>query len=691
MTTSSVRGLLLSLPDIARLADVQRPVVSMWRRRSVVTGHPFPDPVDVVRGKERFDAIQVVDHLVSTGRGNNPQVRDDVAAFAELRAMSQLPETLVIDGMSSLLCLKQITGELLGEIPPTSLLGLVSDADPGDTLLAREIQALGADLSTLAAHADALADASYTTVAAFELLLSRWAGRTLPGYASVALRDDARRLVALAAKGLADGAVLTTPVFVDPTSGGSDLLLSVAAPYGEGSPPSVRTGTDDSRAERLTQRRLRVHDIHREALEIEADGSFQTSGEAVVVAQLPPPGRPAMSDLELLTTVENIALQMDDDQRAVVIAPASVLTDRLTTSELDLARDAILRTGRVRAAIRLPQGLVVHSPRRAMAMWALGPAHRKVPVGNRWTVIADLSNRTLTAPVITDLVTDVVASMGDEALVRAHAFRFARRVPTTQLLLGRRALVERVVREPRRSLSAGAELSLRIEQLTGSLEPSVLTGLAVDAVPAPDDDPIERIAFTLEDAVRTRRCRMIPGNRVDVADLSSTTGAAVLGVPELIGDNPIGHRQVDRLSFGGAYPSARFTEPNDVVFCTSPRPAALVDEHGGSVVASPARVIRIKNTAPGGLLPRVLAADINAVEPQAKHWRLWRLRRTPDDQREALEAALAEIELARSAARRRLVDLDHLAAALTEGVTTERLTITRTPSKRPHKPGEDGS
>lgn len=691
MTNIAVRNLLVSLADIARLADVQRPVVSMWRRRNAGTGHSFPNPVDVVRGEERFDAIQVVEHLVSTGRGNNPQVREDVAAFAELRAMCDLPETVVIDGLSSLLCLKQITGELLGEIPLTSLLGLVSDADSGDIFMGREIQALGADVSTLATHADALADACYTTAAAFELLLSRWVGRILPGFASVALRDDARRLVALAAKGLAQGAELTVPVFVDPTSGGSDLLLSVAALYDEGLPPSVRTGTDDSRAGRLARRRLRVHDIHRDALEIETDGSFQTSGEAVVVAQLPPPGRPAMSELELLTAVENIALQMDDGQRAVVIAPASVLTDRLTTSELDLARDATLRTGRVRAAIRLPQGLVVHSPRRAMAMWALGPAHRKVPVGNRWTVIADLSNRTLTAPVVTDLVTDMVASMGDEALIRAHAFRFARRVPTTQLLLGRRALVERVVREPRRSPSAGAELSLRIEQLTGSLEPTVLTGLAVDAAPATDDDLIERIAFTLEDAVRTRRCRILPGNRVDPADLSSTTGATVVGVPELIGDNPIGHRQVDRLNLGGTYPSARFTEPNDIVFCTSPRPAALVDEQGGSVVASPARVIRIKDTAPGGLIPQVLATDINALEPEAKHWRLWRLRRTPDNQREALEAALAEIEEARSAARRRLGDLDQLAAALTEGVTTERLTITRDASKPPDKPGEDGS
>ena len=35
-------NLQLSLPDVARLAGVQRPVVSMWRRRYEAAERPFP-------------------------------------------------------------------------------------------------------------------------------------------------------------------------------------------------------------------------------------------------------------------------------------------------------------------------------------------------------------------------------------------------------------------------------------------------------------------------------------------------------------------------------------------------------------------------------------------------------------------------------------------------------------------------
>lgn len=676
MTTTD-NTLLLSLADIARVAHVQRPVVSMWRKRIGNGDLRFPAPIDATRGEERFDARQVVEHLELTRRGNNPQVRDDVAAYAELRAVSPLDETTVVDGLTALLCLKAISGELLGELSTTVLLHRAHDADPMDELLAGEVTALGEDLAALAAHADALADASYSAARAFELLLRR-ERHLLPGH-PVRLHDDALRLVALVAKGLADSAALASPVFIDPTDGGCDLLMSVATAYGEATAPGVITGARTSRAARMARRRLRVHDMYQVTKPLDTDVTTESDGELVTVAQFPPPGDPTMSDLEILDAIDDIVVQMDDRQRAVLIGPASALTDRPATSEVNLARTGILRSDRVRAVVRLPQGLMPQASRRATALWALGPAPPQIPIDRRWTVLADLSNTRLTDAVVSDLVSDVAGSMGDEVTVRAHAFRFGTRAPTSALIAGQGALLGRVAHAPRRT-DDGADLAVRINGLIANLEPTPLACLRTEVRAGAGYLSGDRAAFTLGDAVARKHCRILPGNRIDPTDLDAPTGAPVIGSAELMAQLPLGQRRVDRLIFGGSYPAGRYTDPGDIVFCTSPRVSAMVDDHGGSVVVAPARVLRIDTSNPGGLLPHLLAADINSVDPGAKRWTLWGLRRAATDQYEVLKGALGDIERERLAARQRLADLDALAATIADGVTANTITISRTSS-----------
>ena len=147
----------------------------------------------------------------------------------------------------------------------------------------------------------------------------------------------------------------------------------------------------------------------------------------------------------------------------------------------------------------------------------------------------------------------------------------------------------------------------------------------------------------------------------------------------MTGDLPPGQRQVDRLTFAASYDAGRYTEPGDVVFCTSPRIAAVVDESGGSVVVAPARVLRVDRHKSHGLLPRVIAADINRVVPQAKQWRLWRLRRAPVGQLAPLRETLKAIDAERVAALDRVSQLDELAVLVTAGVTDTTLTITTHP------------
>jgi len=172
-----------------------------------------------------------------------------------------------------------------------------------------------------------------------------------------------------------------------------------------------------------------------------------------------------MSDEEVLAAIDDVAVAMDDDDRAVVIGPASALADRPRTAAVDAARTDLLRTDRVRAVVRLPAGLWVSRPRQRLALWVLGPAHPAVPIGRRWTTVSDLGGITLTGTVVEDVVTDVVASLGDRDTVRAHTFRFARFVATSTLLAGSGDLVGTPTPRPPRPRTAPAETALRVQDL----------------------------------------------------------------------------------------------------------------------------------------------------------------------------------------------------------------------------------
>jgi hypothetical protein len=680
-TIAALPSMLISLADVARLAQVQRPAVSMWRSRSAASDSPFPELIERAGAQERFDAEQVVSWLELTGKGNNPDVRADVAAFASLAGVSSLEDAALFAGLTALLALKAVSGEQLGGRDAGALLDLADDVDPDDSFLLREVAALGEDRSALALHVDGLSDAAFSPAGAFERLMSDRFRRHLPGHAVVALRDEATALVAHVARALAVDADIAPGLFVDPTCGGSDLLVTTVGLFDDESAPSVMTTAEDAPVCRLAQRRLRVHDIHREDLHVDDEGAFELSVPAVLVAHLPAPGSPSMSVEAMLSAIDNIAIQMDDDQRAVVIAPAAVLSDRLLDPACEQLRDSVLRLGRVRAVVRLPKGLVTARPRQQLAMWVLGPSYADVPADERWMMLADLANVPLAADVIDDLVTDLVASMGDEAMVRAHAFRFTRLVKTRILLATRGNLVEVASRVERAHSGSAAELAVRIAILKGQLRDGRDVGqFEFDIAPDPDVDNLTMADhITVGRALAAGSLQVIAGNRLDPADLHGGSGARVIGPAELAGSSPLGERQVDRLRFGASYDAGRYTEAGDVVFCTSPRVAAMVDEHGGSVVVSPARVLRVDRHQAQGLLPRVLAADINSVVPQAKQWRLWRLRRAPAEQWALLRETLEAIDAERVAALDRVSQLDELAALVTAGVTDTTLTITPQP------------
>lgn len=668
-------GLLrMTLSDVASLSQVQRPVVSMWRKRNSGGPLPFPSPAETVNGVELFDADEVTAWLQATGRGNNPEAGKDVAVHAKPadHAGPLKDGRKTLDGLTALLALKVITGEVLGHRNTSGLLDAADEADPDDLFLYSELEALGPALTGLASFADRLADSAYSAPAAFEKLLTHRFKEGLREHADTALTAAGLKLVSAAATELA-ATLDSRPVFVDATPGGSDVMLSIAQEFSESESVTFLAADHDGGASRLARRRLAVHGADSGPVKVDGKGAFAITGPAVHVAQYPAPGEPGLDTEGILSGIENIVLQMDDSQRAVVIAPSRVLADALA-GEAGNVRADLLRSGRVRAIIRLTSGLLRAKPREPQALWVLGPSFTDAPIAERWTMVADLSTTPLTLDVSQDLISDVVASMGDRGTIRAHSFRFARLVQT-RILLARAGALVSVPAKGTSTAAFGAETALRVEELLRTLA----TGAGGDATlfsVQPTANHSSPAPASVTELMSAGHLKYVKGIRLEEQHINSTAGSRILGRAELVDPHDAQPRFITLLDFAANYPAGRLTEPGDVVFCTSPRPAARVDPEGGAVVVFPARILRIDQGDPGGLLPAVVASDVNNLNPADKSWRGWQLRRTGEAQRQPLTEALHRLQHEQALARERLKQLEELATLITDGVAGGSLTLT---------------
>jgi len=653
--------LSMSLSDIARLAQVQRPVVSMWRRRSIGSDAPFPAPLDDVSTGERFDAEDVVGWLEATGRGNNREVRSDAPAHTAPEGLS-LRDPHRMNGLTALLCLREASGQDLEGRSALELRQLAASIDPTDWLLRRELDAVGSDLPDLAAQADHLAEAEFGSARAFDGLLARRFRHGMTDAVRSALATPAHSLVSAITLALARDSGAEPPTFLDPIGSGSDLFLSAVQAHGDEAPNLV-TPITDTAAARLFRRRLRVHGH----LVAPLRGDVAGAGPAVLITQLPLTGREDMAVATMLDTIDEIAVSMGHDQRAVVVAPASVLTDRLDDAPEQL-RSRVLRAGRVRAMVRLPAGLVVHRSRQRLALWLLGPDVQSVAVEDRRVAVIDVSDEPLTDLLIGQIRDDVLAAMAESRPARSHSFSRARLLRTATILARGGDLVTTSVSRPVVDAAAAA---VQVEALRA--EPhrpgDALMGLRVSVTGARTPPPIP-----LRDARRQRLVRVLPGNRHGF-DLRDGGNVTVIGVPELTSTVALGARRVDRLTFLGTHDAARLTEPGDVVFAVSPRPCALVDETGGSAVESPARVVRIDPTLGEGITPYVVAHSINAQPATSRAWQGWPLPRLPVSQVDAMASAMSQLRRQQESHRARLADLADLERTLVLAVTSGALAL----------------
>lgn len=633
---SSLAALTLDLAGVSRLAGVQRPVVSVWRTRYAASAHPFPPPVDSSGGRVLFEAQAVAEWLQQTGRGNNPSAALDAAAHASPPGFDYAHprHVAVVDALVTALA-------LIDEEPSVSAIeSLARRADADDRFMLAELRDVP---DAWLDWARDLVDACFSPVEASRLLERRHAAAREGQASAGSLAPAATDFVTAAAAAL---------------SAQSRLVLEVS-----GLTPSVAFTVFDvgdwadlvvarSASSRAVRRRFVL-----EGLPAPEESTSDTRPRLVLARFPHVTGESAEHQL---AAVNDLVLGLRPADRALVLAPASVLQSELSRAASSLRTD-ILRTGLVRAMAMLPAGGVPAAPRESLVAWVMSGDRPTEAIPDRVVAVADLSRAKWSASVTSDLVSDVAAVVAGAAAARRRSMRFVRLVRLSSLLASSGSLD--LAGTPPARRERPRDIPALLDAARASL-PSEVPSATPRAFPASSVG-----AASVSDLMADGHVRVLAGTRIAAHEFVDQ-GLEVIEADHLADGRPAATRFVDTLAFAAAHPSAPITQPGDVVFRTSPTARAWVDAEGARVVAYPARILRINESDPGGLSPYLVATDINAASAGPGVWRSWRLRRVPPAARERLDEALADLEARRL---RLLADADALAsysALLASGVAS---------------------
>ncbi|MDQ0540922.1 putative DNA-binding transcriptional regulator AlpA [Curtobacterium flaccumfaciens] len=645
MPTTS--GLVIDLAGVARLAGVQRAVVSVWRSRFASGSDSFPQPVSAEGGSARFDADEVAEWLMRTGHGNNADARVDAAASAAPLDFTFADEGSVAE-LEALIALIAHVDDPAG-MTPVDLAGAASKLDPHDEMLLAEITAHAGRGAPWVVYATQLVDATYSASAALELVAQRLAASQRSAGSAGQLVGDAIALIVDLTR-----ALIREGDSVRIEAGAVSLASRLAREIGD----EVSIVLRDEEHNRRVRRQLVV------------DGRWLAEREEsaprfVAVARVP--SQPGEDVAAILRAVDEVSLLLGARDGAVVIGPARALVDRLRPSD-EQARADILRTGRVRAIARLPVGLVDSAARESLALWVLGERAGDGPLTDRVTAVADLTAVQLTAAARADLVSDVAAAVRGERDLHDHQFRFASFAWTSSLQARSGALV---VAQPAKEVPSASDVGDLPALLDVAADAVGADILPVAFVPAEHNVPR---AASVPALIKARHLRKIQGVRV-VPELIGTEGLIVVTQSELDDPALIGRSRVDQFDFAARHPNAQLTRPGDVVFRTSPSAAAWVDVDGSKVVVSPARVLRIAKNDPGGLIAEVIAADIRGATAGPGAWKRWMLRRVAPQAVDPLRRVLTDIATAREELEIRAARLTDYAALIVDATTSGSVTV----------------
>lgn len=671
---------VLSMTDIAALAGVQRPVITTWRRRHA----DFPSPISGTSGPLRFDAHEVCDWLVSTGRAERSELVADLRLHALTSLGSALPARQLFAMVTALICLQHCDGDSLSGADPAELAERATDVDPTDEMLKSEVAKLG-QLVWLPAVVDELIEAAWSPLDAFERIMAARNRLGATELSATAVAPELARLI-VGLTGLGELADRRSSVTVaDPAAGPGDLLIAAVGAIGEGCAPVVAAAEADPYLARLARRRLTVHGVPRTEQCLTAGTDLDEVTPDVAVTQMPYAPAESRSAEDLLTAVDEVGLRLARGRSAAVLGPADVLAGALRPySPADRLRADLLRNGLVEAVIRLPGGLVPFRPGYETAIWVLTSAYSQ-PMQGR-VLLGDVSDRDLSPDVVDALVADVLSWRRDGHRSREHTPVYCAPADVAELTATSGPLL--APRRPSlRDLTSGVPATIaRVSELEAILarlaDPDVTTRRAVtsDLVQA---QPARWKPASVGDLVRAGRLLLMQGSRLAPEDVGSGGHHAVLGPAEVLA-GAAGARSVDRGVLAARYPRSALTEPGDVVVTAAPEPGAFVDEDGFSVVEFPARALRIPTAQRTHFTPRMLAALLAPARQGARTGRAVRPARTLEGWTLPLLAPalvlrydllLARLVARREIAQREIDALDEIAGIAATGLTDATLSI----------------
>jgi len=381
-------------------------------------------------------------------------------------------------------------------------------------------------------------------------------------------------------------------------------------------------------------------------------------------------------------------VRVTTDRFAVVLGPSAALAGDLPQfSAAARARADLLKGDMVEAIIKLPGGLVPFRPGYETALWVLTQAR-----GSRWRgriLLADVSDRPLTAAVVRDLAEDVVTWRRDGYVPAAHRRVFGVQVEVSSLVDPPRPLFtgRKPVSVRGRKADADEQITLvtgygaDLDQL-GATATAARGHVATEMLTSSDRHPATESVGAL---VRRGRLVMRKGTRLTPADVDASGKHVVLGANEVLGYRRPGERRVDFEVFASRYPSARLTEPGDVLVTMKPHPGAMVDWDGYAIAEFPVRILRIPATETEQFTSRVLGALLFSDGSAVRAEGAIRAGRLLEDQRvillspaevQAFDALLASLDERRAVAQREIDVLDELRRIATGGLIDGTLALT---------------
>ncbi|MFI9116475.1 hypothetical protein [Streptomyces venezuelae] len=694
----------ISYAEIGTLAQVQRPVVTTWARRHA----DFPEPVAYEGASPLFDGREVAEWLLSTGRGNADasQIRAELVLHTLSAWRRAIPARTLVDTVTALLCLRQLLGEPLSELPWRTILERAAETDFEDTYLHKELRDLpdaerqGPQLAVLA---DQLTEAAYTPADALERVMDarrRLGCDDLAAEEPIPLVSRAMaRLTGLARLNEREEEV--TAAVLNPRSGDLLVALRESVSDAEDSPFFLSADPMPDLA-RIARRRLMAQGVQEFEMDL-TDGEELATDDwgnpQVIACCLPYEAAETRSSLAVLQSLQDLTDLLDEDCMAVVLGPADALVRPLPArGEADRLRRDFLEQHLLKAAISLPEGVLPFRPAHRTAIWILHRTREAQRTGQ--VLLADLSSRTLVAQALDALAEDV--DIFRDAGWRAdgrHEPRNAVIVPATTLTGApgtaftpqHRPHADRYTRTVVERPARIAETELRLQQLIDATRSALdhTPTIRSNAVLRPDDRPVRRT--TVARLLKNRRLRRLPGHRIAGEHL--LTGGAghytVLTPAEITGSAPVDSHRIDRAVLLNAYEHAYFTEPGDIVVTATPSFGAYVDDEGLSVVAFPARVLRVRADAEHPVRPRVLAALLRSAA--AEHRRVSGAVRSarrieellipdlPGDEADRYDALLADIARRTALLRQHAAALDDLTSLTAAGLVDGTLTLTEPP------------